>query len=298
MEARRPDPRSKPLRPVALALALVGAAAVAAAAVTVATSRSSPGTVTSVEQVAIDEVHVADDDLTLTAHFVARAPFTEGQPCTADYSLRAIEHGAASMELVLSSTRPKSDGEVLCTAEGHGRTAETTLSQPFNGRIILQRVHGEMRGVPGFPACPPARPTVAHLPGSLARAEPECRPAVRSRLDGSGTDWPGSWVLEWRVEHAECVGFHHLQVEFGRPGYDFDDALLSNRGDQPASVDATEVSGRPAQLYDLEGNALVLVLRWETGPWRYQVVGRAECVELADDRRSAIVRIAESIRWE
>lgn len=116
-------------------LLVVSARAAARSALPTAEPGSS---LTGIER--IGQISASSDGRTLTASFVG-APQPASQVCGEDYTAETIADGAAVVMIVFRHPHTASPG-VTCTAVGAPRTASAQLSEPLNGRPVLDLYTG------------------------------------------------------------------------------------------------------------------------------------------------------------
>jgi hypothetical protein len=220
---------------------------------------------------AIDKVTLADDGRSLRVDFIGGREFDPNDPCSIDYQGTAkivrdeLEIGVYAQKHPIALS-----GGAACTMEGHGRSLNLTLNEPFTGTVVH-----DLAGQRLLLAPPSQLAEVRALPDGWELRREE------SLLGSLTPRWQRIWSPDRDPWQSDGDSMLTLIQAFGGP-------VEITGGHRVSSV---EIHGQPATLaLDTPSGELLLV--WSLGEDELALTGN-----LRDFSRDEFLSLAESVAF-
>lgn len=216
----------------------------------------------------IDNVTLGGDGRSVHVDFIGGREFDVNDPCSIAYDGTAKVVGDGLEIGIYPQQHPMAQGGAVCTMEGHARSIDLSLDEPFNG-VLVHDVSGQTLLL----APPPDLAVIGELPdGWKLRREESLHGSLTPRWQRIWSPDPGPWL-------SDRASMLTLIQAFGGP-------VETIGGDQISSV---QVGGQPARLAQNPPSG-ELVLVWSLEEDELALVGN-----LRDFTPDELRRLAESV---
>jgi hypothetical protein len=197
--------------------------------------------------VPIDQLSLANDRQSLQLQFVGGKEFAIDDPCSIEYAARTvIADGALNVGVWKARTVPTASEVILCTLEGHSRSLDLVLEQPFDGNVWQ-----DLAGYRRYLSAPP----------ELAELEVPAGWTLLRQRDHGGIP-SGLWQRVYAQEGSTAtedllILYQSLGAQTRIGGGD--EVTRPTVNGQPASLMRNPADGELLLQWMLEGDGLALV---------------------------------------
>lgn len=216
----------------------------------------------------IDNVTLAGDGRSLHVDFIGGREFDVNDPCSIAYDGTAKVVGDDLEIGIYPQQHPMAQDGAVCTMEGHARSIDLSLDDPFDGVLVH-----DLSGQTLLLAPPPGLAVIGELPhGWSLRREESLHGSLTPRWQRIWSPDPDPWL-------SDRASMFTLIQAFGGP-------VETTGGDRLSSV---HVNDQPARLAQNPSSG-ELVLVWSLGEDELALVGN-----LRDFGRDEFISLAESV---